>query len=242
MPAVSTLSPPCAMSSSPFSPSLLQVSGLCKSFLIGTRKLDILKDISFSVKQGEFVALQGASGAGKSTLLNLIGMLDRPDAGSIVLEGKETGQMSDYDLAKIRNHKIGFVFQSYHLLPEFDALENVIIPARIARRPYAEVKNRGIELLKQVGLANRTGHRPSELSGGEQQRVAIARSLINDPSLLIADEPTGNLDSRTGRDILNLLLQLRSERSCTLVIATHDLEIAAQADQTFHIVDGSLRN
>ncbi len=169
-------------------------------------------------------------------------MLDRPDAGSIVLEGKETGQMSDYDLAKIRNHKIGFVFQSYHLLPEFDALENVIIPARIARRPYAEVKNRGIELLQQVGLANRTGHRPSELSGGEQQRVAIARSLINDPSLLIADEPTGNLDSQTGREILNLLLQLQSERSCTLVIATHDLEIAAQADQTFYIVDGSLRN
>jgi len=121
-------------------------------------------------------------------------------------------------------------------------LENVIIPARIARRPYAEVKNRGIELLQQVGLANRTGHRPSELSGGEQQRVAIARSLINDPSLLIADEPTGNLDSQTGREILNLLLQLQSERSCTLVIATHDLEIAAQADQTFYIVDGSLRN
>ena len=168
-------------------------------------------------------------------------MLDRPDAGSIVLEGKETGQMSDYDLAKIRNHKIGFVFQSYHLLPEFDALENVIIPARIARRPYAEVKNRGIDA--PTGWArqpNRTS--TSELSGGEQQRVAIARSLINDPSLLIADEPTGNLDSQTGREILNLLLQLQSERSCTLVIATHDLEIAAQADQTFYIVDGSLRN
>lgn len=230
------------MSNTSFSSCLLQVSGLYKSFLIGPRKLDILKDISFSVKPGEFVALQGASGAGKSTLLNLIGMLDRPDGGSIILEGKATGQMSDYELSKIRNQNIGFVFQSYHLLPEFDALENVIIPARIARRPYAEVKKRGIELLRQVGLANRIAHRPSELSGGEQQRVAIARSLINDPSLLIADEPTGNLDSQTGREILDLLLELRSERSCTLVIATHDLDIAVQADQTLHIVDGSLRN
>lgn len=150
--------------------------------------------------------------------------------------------MSDHDLARIRNHKIGFVFQSYHLLPEFDALENISMPARIARRPHAEVRERAVKLLEQVGLAGRADHRPSELSGGEQQRVAIARSLINNPSLLIADEPTGNLDSKTGREILDLLLRLRSERSCTLIIATHDSEIAAQANQTFHIVDGSLKD
>mgnify|MGYP000851336802 CR=1 FL=1 len=242
MPAANILLPLCAMNSRPFSPPLLQVFDLHKSFTIGNRRLDILKNISFSVKAGDFVSLQGASGAGKSTLLNLIGMLDRPDAGSILIEGKQTRQMSDHDLARIRNHKIGFVFQSYHLLPEFDALENISMPARIARRPHAEVRERAVKLLEQVGLAGRADHRPSELSGGEQQRVAIARSLINNPSLLIADEPTGNLDSKTGREILDLLLRLRSERSCTLIIATHDSEIAAQANQTFHIVDGSLKD
>lgn len=219
---------------------ILQAHGLHKSFYVGKRKLEILRGISMNVRPGEFIALCGASGAGKSTLLNLLAGLDTPDEGYVLLDGKRTDQLSDKELTQIRNRQIGFIFQSYHLLPEFDALENVSMPARIARRPYRETVSEAEQLLCRVGLEDRIEHRPSELSGGEQQRVAIARALINHPSLLIADEPTGNLDSKTGREILDLLLQLRSERRCSLVMATHDAGIADQADHTFHIVDGRL--
>ena len=219
---------------------ILQAQGLHKSFYVGKRKLEILRGISMNVRPGEFIALCGASGAGKSTLLNLLAGLDTPDEGYVLLAGKRTDQLSDRELTQIRNRQIGFIFQSYHLLPEFDALENVSMPARIARRPYRETIEEAEQLLCRVGLEERIEHRPPELSGGEQQRVAIARALINHPSLLIADEPTGNLDSQTGREILDLLLQLRSERRCALVMATHDTSIADQADHTFHIVDGRL--
>jgi len=247
MPAVSIRSPLCAMNnnefSQPESPTeefILQAQGLHKSFFVGKRKLEILRGISMNVRPGEFIALCGASGAGKSTLLNLLAGLDTPDEGHVILSGKRTDQLSDRELTQIRNRQIGFIFQSYHLLPEFDALENVSMPARIARRPYRETIEEAEQLLCRVGLEERIEHRPPELSGGEQQRVAIARALINHPSLLIADEPTGNLDSKTGREILDLLLQLRSERRCALVMATHDTGIADQADHTFHIVDGRL--
>ena len=219
---------------------ILQAHGLHKSFYVGKRKLEILRGISMNVRPGEFIALCGASGAGKSTLLNLLAGLDTPDEGYVLLDGKRTDLLSDKELTQIRNRQIGFIFQSYHLLPEFDALENVSMPARIARRPYRETVSEAEQLLCRVGLEDRIEHRPSELSGGEQQRVAIARALINHPSLLIADEPTGNLDSKTGREILDLLLQLRSERRCSLVMATHDAGIADQADHTFHIMDGRL--
>ena len=219
---------------------ILQAHGLHKSFYVGKRKLEILRGISMNVRPGEFIALCGASGAGKSTLLNLLAGLDTPDEGYVLLDGKRTDRLSDKELTQIRNRQIGFIFQSYHLLPEFDALENVSMPARIARRPYRETVSEAEQLLCRVGLEDRIEHRPSELSGGEQQRVAIARALINHPSLLIADEPTGNLDSKTGRENLDLLLQLRSERRCSLVMATHDAGIADQADHTFHIVDGRL--
>lgn len=222
---------------------ILEGKDLHKSFLIGKRSLEILRGISIMVQRGEFIALRGASGAGKSTLLNLLAGLDIPDKGSVRIDGEPaTQELSDYELTRIRNRKIGFIFQSYHLLPEFDALENVTMPARIARRPYRETEQKAIHLLEQVGLKDRMEHRPTELSGGEQQRVAIARALINDPPLLIADEPTGNLDSLTGQEILNLLLQLRNERGCTLIMATHDAEIAHLADRTFHIIDGKLES
>lgn len=219
---------------------LLKAVALCKSFHIGTRRLEILRDISLEIKRGEFIALQGASGAGKSTLLNLLAGLDLPDNGFVQIDGIRTDKISNSELSDIRNLKIGFIFQSYHLLPDFDALENVSIPARIARRPAFETRRRAIQLLEQVGLKDRMTHRPSELSGGEQQRVAIARALINNPPLIIADEPTGNLDSLTGGEILELLLRLCHQEQSTLLMATHDTLIANRADRSLHIADGKL--
>ena len=219
---------------------LLKAVALCKSFHIGTRRLEILRDISLEIKRGEFIALQGASGAGKSTLLNLLAGLDLPDNGFVQIDGIRTDKISNSELSDIRNLKIGFIFQSYHLLPDFDALENVSIPARIARRPAFETRRRAIQLLEQVGLKDRMTHRPSELSGGEQQRVAIARALINNPPLIIADEPTGNLDSLTGGEILELLLRLCHQEQSTLLMATHDPLIAHRADRSLHIADGKL--
>jgi ABC-type lipoprotein export system ATPase subunit len=219
---------------------LLSARGLSKSYAMGRRTLEVLRDVNLDVASGEFLALRGASGAGKSTLLHLIGGLDSPNAGKISFNGQNLAAFSESELTHFRNRRVGFVFQAYHLLPELTALENVCLPARVARVPAARAVARGRELLARVGLKERTEHKPFELSGGEQQRVAIARALINEPELLLADEPTGNLDSRTSGEIIALLKNLRADKQTTLVIATHDAKIAAHAERVIELVDGQI--
>ena len=220
---------------------LLSARGLAKSYVMGKRTLEVLRAVDLDVAGGEFLALRGASGAGKSTLLHLIGGLDTPNAGEIRFGGQNLATFSERALTEFRNRRVGFVFQSYHLLPELTALENVCLPARVARVSAVRAEARGRELLAQVGLAERLEHKPFELSGGEQQRVAIARALINEPEMLLADEPTGNLDSRTGGEILELLKRLRAEKQTTLVIATHDTHVAANAPRVVELVDGQIQ-
>ena len=220
--------------------SLVSARKVSKTYDVGRGALTVLKDLTFSVARGEFVALRGASGAGKSTLLHLLGGLDSPDKGEIWFGDQDLAKSSGAVLAHLRNSRIGFVFQAYHLLPELDALENVCLPARIARIPVTEAISRGREILTRVGLKDRMEHRPAELSGGERQRVAIARALINRPDLVLADEPTGNLDSHTGGEIIELLYSLVRERQVTLVIATHDSQIASRAPRVVTLVDGRI--
>jgi ABC-type lipoprotein export system ATPase subunit len=220
---------------------LLSACGLKKNYAIGKRSLEVLRGVDVEIARGDFLALRGASGAGKSTLLHLIGGLDTPNAGEIIFRGQKLSEFSESKLTNFRNRSVGFVFQSYHLLPELTALENVCLTARIARIPAAAAKKRAAELLTRVGLKDRLDHKPSELSGGEQQRVAIARALINEPVLLLADEPTGNLDSRTGGEIMELLQSLRTENQTTLVIATHDARVAALAPRVIELVDGLIQ-
>jgi len=219
---------------------LLEARHITKSYTTGKRELTVLRGVNFSVTRGEFVALQGASGAGKSTLLHLLGGIDRPNQGTILFGGQDVARLSNPDLARLRNLRIGFVFQAYHLFPELNALENVALPSRMARVPMGETSRRATELLNRVGLGARLDHRPTELSGGEQQRVAIARALINNPDVILADEPTGNLDSHTGDEIMDLLLDLRVERKTTLIIATHDDRLAARAPRVVRMVDGEI--
>ena len=217
---------------------LVEARGLGKTYTTGKRELTVLSEVNFAAQRGEFVALRGASGAGKSTLLHLLGGLDRPNRGEVIFGGENIAQLSNPALAHLRNVKMGFVFQAYHLFPEMNALENVCLPARIARVPADEAAARGRDLLQRVGLGARMDHRPTELSGGEQQRVAIARALINQPEVIFADEPTGNLDSHTGEEIIDLLLALRAERQTTLIIATHDAQVAGRAPRVIQLVDG----
>jgi ABC-type lipoprotein export system ATPase subunit len=219
---------------------MLQALDLHKTYTIGHRTLNVLRGVNLCVNRGEFLALRGASGAGKSTLLHLLGGLDTPNAGEIWFEGKNLATLSNLALTQWRNRAVGFIFQAYHLFPELDALENVCLPARIARMPAATAEACGRQLLKRVGLEQRMEHKPYELSGGEQQRVAIARALINEPDLILADELTGNLDSHTGEEIIELLLALRLERRTTLLIATHDAKIAARAPKVLELVDGQV--
>jgi ABC-type lipoprotein export system ATPase subunit len=219
---------------------LVSARTVSKTYSLGKRLLTVLRELDFSVARGEFIALRGASGAGKSTLLHLLGGLDSPDKGEIWFSGKNLTALSGAELAHLRNFKIGFVFQAYHLLPELDALENVCLPARIARVPAADAEARGRDLLARVGLKERMDHRPGELSGGERQRVAIARALVNQPDLILADEPTGNLDSHTGGEIIELICSLRQESNGTLVIATHDVNVAARAPKVVELVDGQI--
>ena len=217
---------------------ILKAQDLKKSYDLGRRAVKVLHGVSLEVGQGEFLSLQGASGTGKSTLLHLLGGLDNPTSGQVSSNGQLLSTMSSRRLAKWRNTKVGFVFQGYHLLPEFDALENVLIPSRIAHVKYLKSLERAQLLLKRVGLGNRMHHLPAELSGGEQQRVALARSLINNPKILLADEPTGNLDSKTGNDVLDLLCDLQAESGLTMIIATHDSKVANRANNTIKLVDG----
>lgn len=220
---------------------LLSARGVTKTYTMGKRSLQVLRGVSLDVERGEFLALRGASGAGKSTLLHLFGGLDVPNQGEIWFGGRTLAQLSADELAKLRNAKVGFIFQAYHLLPELDALENVCVPARLARIPAEVAEKRGRELLARVGLSERLEHKPYELSGGEQQRVAIARALMNEPELILADEPTGNLDSHTGAEIVDLLVQLRAEKNTTLIIATHDASVAARAPRTIQLIDGQIQ-
>lgn len=220
---------------------LLEARGVHKIYTIGKRKLEVLRGVSLSMNAGEFVAVRGASGAGKSTLLHLLGGLDLPNRGEVFFAQKNLGQLSNTALTRLRNRRVGFVFQAYHLLPELSALENVCLPARMARTGVSETNARGCELLKRVGLGERMEHRPYELSGGEQQRVAIARALINKPDLLLADEPTGNLDSHTGDEILDLICSLREEHNTTLVIATHSARLASRAPKVIELLDGEIK-
>ena len=220
----------------------LSARGLTKSYVMGKRTLEVLRGVDLTVARGEFLALRGASGAGKSTLLHLIGGLDSPDSGEILFDGKDVAKFSESELTYFRNRRVGFIFQAYHLLPELDALENVCLPARIARVSADTAAKHGRELLEWVGLKDRMDHRPYELSGGEQQRVAIARALIAEPELVLADEPTGNLDSHTGSEIIELLKALCVKKQTTLVIATHDAKLAASAQRVVELIDGRIAN
>lgn len=217
---------------------ILRTNDLHKSYDLGRRLIEVLHGVNLEIGEGEFISLQGASGTGKSTLLHLLGGLDDPTSGEVFASGQSLSAMSSTRLANWRNGEVGFVFQSYHLLPEFDALENVLLPARMAHANRAESQNRAESLLERVGLAKRMHHLPAELSGGEQQRVALARALINQPQLLLADEPTGNLDSKTGGEVLDLLCELQSEANLTMIITTHDDKVANRAHQTVQLVDG----
>ncbi len=221
---------------------LLRATALTKTYTMGKRSLEVLRGVDLDVARGEFLALRGSSGAGKSTLLHLIGGLDSPNAGQIFFDGQNLVAFSERKLTEFRNRRVGFIFQAYHLLPELTALENVCLPARMARISSTQVAARGSELLVRVGLKDRLDHKPSELSGGEQQRVAIARALINEPELILADEPTGNLDSKTGGEIIELLKSLRVEKNTTLVIATHDAKVAANAERVIELVDGRIQS
>lgn len=218
--------------------SLLEVQGLCKTYGSGSNRLEVLSGIDLNLQAGTTTALIGASGAGKSTLLHLLGALDRPTSGSVLFRGENIFNKSDRQLAAFRNRSIGFVFQFHHLLPEFTALENVMMPALIARISRTKAREAAASLLEDVGLGERMSHRPGELSGGEQQRVAIARALALEPELLLADEPTGNLDMRTSDGIHAMLTELQIKKGLTLVIVTHNERLAAAMQTTIHLLDG----
>lgn len=213
---------------------MISAKHIDKSF--GT--LRVLKDICFEAKDAEVVSIVGASGAGKSTLLQILGSLSRPDEGSVIIDGVDIFKLSDKDLSAFRNRKIGFVFQSNNLLPEFTAQENVMIPALIAKRSRKDAAESAVKLLQELGLGERLNHKPSQLSGGEQQRVAIARALINNPAVIFADEPSGNLDSKTKGEIHQLFFDLRERHGITFVIVTHDRELAAVSDRALEMKDG----
>ena len=214
---------------------MIQAKGIEKSF----GALKVLKGVDFSVKKSEVVSIMGASGAGKSTLLQILGTLSTPDAGALIIDGVDVLKLKGDRLAEFRNRRIGFVFQFHHLLPEFTAIENVMIPAFIAGRSKKDAQQRAQELLTDLGLGERLSHKPSELSGGEQQRVAIARALINEPAVLFADEPSGNLDSKTKEDLHNLFFSLRDKYGQTIVIVTHDSDLAGMCDRSLFMVDGA---
>jgi len=217
--------------------AVAEVDRVTRTYVLGDTELHALLDVSLRFDEGEYVAIMGPSGSGKSTLLNLLGCLDRPTEGTYRIGGTDVSDLRDDELSRIRGERLGFVFQNYNLIHQLDVLENIEVPLFYAGRPEAEARGRARELADRMGLGDRVGHRPSELSGGQQQRVAIARALANDPLLLLADEPTGNLDSKTGEDILGLLDQLHREGK-TLVIVTHDPNVAARADRTIHMRDG----
>ena len=221
---------------------LIEIRELTKVYGMGEIAVHALRGVDVSVEEGEFVAVMGPSGSGKSTLMNIVGCLDRPTGGRYVLDGEEVSELSKDALAGVRNKKIGFVFQSYNLLPRLSAVKNVLMPLLYngsVHRSDGERYERAVAVLESVGLGDRVAHRPNELSGGQQQRVAIARALVNDPAIILADEPTGNLDTRSGKEIMALLCEVHA-RGGTIVMVTHELDIAAYAQRVIYLVDGEI--
>ena len=219
---------------------MIEAQDLKKSFKLDQAEVHVLKGVSLEIKRGELVAIVGASGVGKTTLLHILGTLDRPTSGTVRFDGNDVFSMDDQTLAEFRNRKIGFVFQFHHLLPEFTALENVMLPALIRRQSEAEARAAAEAVLKEVGLEHRLVHRIGELSGGEQQRVAVARALVLHPDLVLADEPTGNLDTHTGEEVFKLLRDLNRAKGITFVIVTHNEALSRQADRIIRMVDGKI--
>ena len=217
---------------------MIKVTDLHKSFSMGSYELPVLKGINLEIRRGELIAIVGASGAGKSTLLHIIGTLDRPTSGTVTFDGQDLFQLSEAQQAGFRNLRMGFVFQFHHLLPEFTALENTCMPALVQRRDPQSVESQASALLTEVGLAQRLHHKPGELSGGEQQRVAMARALMQQPDVVLADEPTGNLDTHTGDGLFGLMRELNKARGTTFIIVTHNDKLSAQCDHIVHMQDG----
>ena len=219
---------------------MIDVVDLYKTFPMGGRELVVLNNINLHIQRGELIAIMGASGAGKSTLLQILGTLDRPTKGTVSFDGQNLFQLTEQQQAEFRNKRVGFVFQFHHLLPEFTALENACLPAMIQKREMADVVGEATKLLGEVGLGDRLHHKPGELSGGEQQRVSVARALMQQPDLVLADEPTGNLDSHTGDALFSLMRQLNRSRGTTFVIVTHNDKLSAQADRIVSMQDGMI--
>jgi len=220
---------------------LIRVEKLFKSFRNGPKQVEVLKGIDLSFAQGERAAIVGASGVGKTTLLHVLGTLDRPTSGKVFYQGEDVYRMNERELAYFRNREIGFVFQFHHLLPEFNALENTSMPCLIQGLPKNEASLRAESILTLVGLKDRLSHKPGELSGGEQQRVAVARALVLEPKVLLADEPTGNLDTRTGESVFDLLTELNQIKGVTLIVVTHNLKLAEKMSRRIHLVDGRVQ-
>jgi putative ABC transport system ATP-binding protein len=220
--------------------AMVNVREVTKTYQMGEVEVNALRGVSLKIEAGEVVAIMGPSGSGKSTLMNILGALDRPSSGEYLLDGEEISQMDDERLADVRNRKVGFVFQSFNLLPRATALANVELPLRYSRNNGTDGRHKAEAALEAVGLADRMSHRPNELSGGQQQRVAIARALVNEPAIVMADEPTGNLDSKSGDEIMGLLLDLNKRKRTTLIIITHDPEIARMSQRSIHLRDGKI--
>ena len=219
--------------------SIIKTENLVRHFTVGTQTVEALRGVSLDINKGEFVAIMGPSGSGKSTLMNIIGCLDSPTSGTYYLNNKNVSTLDDDALALIRNHEIGFVFQNFHLLARNTALDNVMLPLKYAGIDKSEQEEIAMEVIKSVDLESRAHHQPSELSGGQQQRVAIARALVNKPSILFADEPTGNLDSKTGDDVMNLFTNFHKQGQ-TIIVITHEIEVANQAERVISIKDGKI--
>lgn len=221
---------------------LLSCSQLCKTYQEDTVKVQVLKDVNFTVAKGEQVAILGSSGSGKSTLLHILGALDKPSSGQVLFEQQDIFAFNDEQQARFRNRSLGFIYQFHHLLPEFTALENTAMPLLIGKLDTKRAKQRAKLMLEKVGLGQRLNHKPAELSGGERQRVAIARALVTEPQLVLADEPTGNLDHKTGEGIYQLLTELREQMQTSFVVVTHDMQLANKLDRVLVISDGQLQN
>ena len=221
--------------------AMISTAGLCRQFRVGDSLVHALDQVDLQIEEGDFVAVMGPSGSGKSTLMNILGCLDTPNGGQYWLLGQPVAELDDDQLSQVRNQKIGFVFQSFHLLPRMTALENVLLPLRYSDIDAATARSRGVELLRRLGLSDRMDHRPNQLSGGQRQRVAIARSLINEPPLLLADEPTGNLDSKTSDEIMDLFGEI-NQQGQTILMVTHEEDIASHAKRLIRMRDGKVEH